>query len=486
MTDALYYDVWSANHRALQSIAVAPNRWAMLHLCLAGWRGVAPPKPAPFEDNSENAALCTRLMVGGLCGGVSRHRDTSASLWRYAADAWCSWASGEDAPPSLAEAQQRASQHHDAPLVIELQVLRALLTDERGDGSGALELGRRAARMARTEALPQQEYLAYLVLARLRRRSGQPHLATRILSSLWRVVPPPYRRWLRWELLLAGAVPRANESQLDDALVAARQGERRGWARHIDRLRRSLASLIPFRREIDACESILDPQASADAWGSGKSEHVPFGMFMLGGGDNTSDAPISALVRVSPRDPPRRFLALGVTLDGEAVQIPRGHRRQGRLDIALAALALSGPDGVVPEALFEQAYGFKYEAAVHESTFRMTLMRARKHLGALGRIDRRDNRLVLTPEKPILLPDPRLRPPTVDRVLRVVAESKATSAKQTATALDLPLRRVQAELQRLVSEGVCSVQRERRGLVYTVEDTTFSDPTTERHQARFD
>src|SRR4029453_533046 len=101
------------------------------------------------------------------------------------------------------ESDAYKAQH--APLVIEAASLRALALSGSGNLEEATRISRRASRMARTESIPQQEYFANLVLARLRRLNGQTHLATRILQSLLRMASPLWRPWLGWELVMAGA-----------------------------------------------------------------------------------------------------------------------------------------------------------------------------------------------------------------------------------------------------------------------------------------
>ena len=91
--------------------------------------------------------------------------------------------------------------------VIETTVLRSLSALSAGETEAAVDLARRASRMAQAESLPQLEYLANLTLARVRRYSGRPHLALHILVALSRVAPPVWSGWIAWEVILAGGRP---------------------------------------------------------------------------------------------------------------------------------------------------------------------------------------------------------------------------------------------------------------------------------------
>src|SRR5205085_3272366 len=80
-----------------------------------------------------------------------------------------------------------ASRRGAAAAVIEMTVIRALAALAAGAVDEAVDLGRRAARMAQSEGLAQHELLANVTLARVRRFSGRPHLALHILAALSRV-----------------------------------------------------------------------------------------------------------------------------------------------------------------------------------------------------------------------------------------------------------------------------------------------------------
>src|SRR6185503_16180147 len=105
-------------------------------------------------------------------------------LWLEAAKSWRALLHGEVG--GLDERAQAIEKHalalKIAPLVIDASVQQALSATLSGEVEKATQVARRASRMARTEALPQQEFLAHLVLARARRLSRLAHLSIRILS----------------------------------------------------------------------------------------------------------------------------------------------------------------------------------------------------------------------------------------------------------------------------------------------------------------
>jgi hypothetical protein len=94
-----------------------------------------------------------------------------------------------------------------ADVVVDAASLRALsMSDDATAILESLDQARRASRMARTEALPESEYLANIVLARMRRLAGFPYLAAHILTAVRRYASAPWHPWIAWELLLAGGL----------------------------------------------------------------------------------------------------------------------------------------------------------------------------------------------------------------------------------------------------------------------------------------
>ena len=128
----------------------------------------------------------------------------------------------------LADLFALASASRDPRLVVEMTALRALVLASLGKAGDALVFARRASMMARTEADPDAELLANLVLARMRRHAGKPHLAMRILDAIARLVPEAPRAWLEWERLLAsGASPDGPLGEAGDGDAQASPSTRR-------------------------------------------------------------------------------------------------------------------------------------------------------------------------------------------------------------------------------------------------------------------
>ncbi|RLB51658.1 MAG: hypothetical protein DRJ42_16465, partial [Deltaproteobacteria bacterium] len=125
------------------------------------------------------------------------------------------------AAADAAKAAGNAAVRVDAETVMALSAAAADVATSRA---------RRASRMARAEALLQQEYLANLILARVRRHNGRAHLSVRILGSLTEVVPEVWQPWVGLELALAGgaSLPRG-QAPLSGLVDAARAGDRAGF-----------------------------------------------------------------------------------------------------------------------------------------------------------------------------------------------------------------------------------------------------------------
>ena len=79
--------------------------------------------------------------------------------------------------------------------------------------------------------------------------------------------------------------------------------------------------------------------------------------------------------------------------------------------------------------------------------------------------------------QPFVVPDPRCQRAHEDRVLQRMATSAGASARELATGLGISLRTVQDVLRDLVETGACQQHRDGRRRIYSVEDTTFQEPT---------
>jgi DNA-binding transcriptional ArsR family regulator len=370
--------------------------------------------------------------------------------------------------------------------VLEAAALRTMASAEAGDVAHALECARRSFRMARTETLPESECLAALILARLRRSTGQPYLATRIATALRRFASVQWRPWIDWEITLASGVAPEDASgpafALAQALSCARAGDRRGVAAAIGELRARTHGFAPLvgdvARVCSVIDPAIDPAASLAAWCAGVDPFAapPFGLAGLDGHEH-DDAGV-ALVVARPDRAGRRFLRLARALaerDGATVRLTEG--RVGRAEGLVAALALAGGDGLSEPELFACVYGFAYAPALHRGAFDVALHRARARLESLGTIERGDGRTRLVVHAPFVVPDPRSVPATAERVLGRLARAGEVGAKELADALGMPLRTVQDSLRVLVEDGACTPKREGRRVLYSIEDTTFQLPT---------
>lgn len=372
-----------------------------------------------------------------------------------------------------------------ASLVIEAAALRALSLAALGSLDEALKHGRRASRMARTEGLPQAEYLAHLVLARLRRLSGAAHLATRILRALWRVAPPTWAPWLGWESALTGMIdplPAGPGQVLGQWLLALNAGDR-NLAETPRQILRS-NSWPAIKADFEVWSSAVDPHTppapAIAAWCEGQTSVTPPALQGLLGWKGQAPADDTAFAYALADGPLRRRVPrLGLTMiDRSKVRtLPQTHLKQGRTEMLLAALALAPPQGVAEVDCFLSVYGFPYEPEVHKGVFDVLLHRSREHAAGLGAIVRGKGLLQLELSGPTLLADPRCTRPLGDALLGVLAESSGASAKEVAKATGVSLRLVQATLQGLVKDGVCQLEKGGREVRYTVEDTTFSEPT---------
>jgi hypothetical protein len=439
----------------------------------------------------------TALLAGSQQGEAAPDLETQA----LAALAKALLGRTDEALREAAAARAQAITASSPGVVCDAASVRALATANQGDLVGATELARRASMMSRTEALREQETLANLVLARVRRLTGRPFLATRILGALARFSSPAWRPWLDWEHTMASGALTAPASDAlagDDAAASlaraldrCRAGDRPGFEGALDRSLARARGLAGHVADLHAARAALDPDPDPDIdagprdgplarFRAGLDHEVPFGLLGLTASLDQADAAVLVLAR--PGHPGARLLGPGAALAeaAGALRLPQTQRRQGRTDTALAVLALAGPEGLPDDQLFRAAYGFAFSHNVHGGVLDVLLHRARAHLGDTGGITRSRGVLTLAIASPLLLVDPRGAPHDDDRVLQLVARCGRMSAKDTSQQLGLPLRSAQAALEALVATGACTRERNGRAIEYRVDDTTFQEPTDQR------
>ncbi len=390
---------------------------------------------------------------------------------------WVAWADALSGRHDLdlAELRAKARAEGRSSAIVELTAMEALSRAET-DPKEAEALARRGARMAATEELLAPAFLANITLARIRRLSGRPHLATHILATLSRYAPPTWHPWLGWELALAFGGAGAGLLPLSAPILEAIR-------RTCDGDRVPCPAL--FERDLVSLQALTIPETPTNdpgvlAFRHGRSQEVPRGLHGL---TAIEDAGALAWVAVQGGEA-RRLLALGLgALERRGYQrFEQSQRAKGRADMLIAACALAGEGGITEEALFEASYGFAFVPELHGGTFGLAVHRARQRLDGFATIERAQGRLHLLAAHPLLIPDPRCAVGTEDRALQHIALGGATTARAIADALGVSLRSAQLALEALIREGLCDRARVGNAVVYRVEDTTFHEPT-QRHKA---
>ena len=455
-----------------------------LHLAQPDW--MAAPEPGAGPD-PESEAASVGAMVGFATGDAVRARawaDVARGGPRAVlADSWARLAEGHAplADGALSAAEAEAAQRRDSAGVVELAALRALVAEASGELREALRHARRASRMARTEAMPQREYLANLVLARMRRLSGSAFLASHILTALQRQGAGWWSGWAAHEATFAGALSLESEGwaarHVRDAVAAAQGGDAATAAGHLA----PSTCFAPADRDLDALRvacGLPGDDTEVAAWARGEGDELPARV----GGLIAATAPAegAAVYVLTNRSTSmgtaraHRLPAFWTAALGASRQAP-SRMRSGREDSIAACLALA-PEGLSPRELFERVYGFRYVAEMHEATLRVAIHRTRNRLGDAAVIHGAGGTITLSPKGPMLLPDPRCTRSELERLLLVIAQ-RPSSARSLAGEMATPLRTIQKHLRELVEEGCCSAQKEGREVRYVVEDTTFSEPT---------
>ncbi len=475
-----------------------PQPDALVTLEVKGDDGVATAASAAAGAMALHAVLCFSSTQLEVVLEAQRRVASSATTCRLElalSHAWLDVAHGASSNEAVrARCDELKTREREAlaaaqpSLVIRLAVARALLLEQVHALPEALDVARRAARMSRTESLPQEEYLAALVLARIRRLTGRPYLATRILTALASYAPEPWKPAVGWELVMASGtteplVPAGAACILQQVVASLVPGtDAAASYRHtLSQLHESLhmQAYAPARRDVHGLRCALDPTAPTTdpvliRWRHGEEPHAPpYGLIGLDG--NTGGAPIAYVLATQATG--QRVLHRAATLLPGATVMESTQRKQARIDALLAGLALAIPHAVEEADLFRSVYGFKYARNTHKDVLHVAIHRARERLGRRGEIVRDGSMLRMSLQGPVFFPDPRCAPLVDDRVLQLVARRGTVTAKDAAGALGIPLRSVQSALRELVEGGACQQRREGRRVAYRVEDTTFREPS---------
>jgi DNA-binding transcriptional ArsR family regulator len=482
---------------ALEHEASEEARGWRLALIGQSWFATREPEPFPYRPDAParsigaawaafyGARAAVLSFDAGLLerwvealGAARDHRE--AALLFEIASAWLALARGESTAVVERGKAIEADARRDATaaIVIEAAVLQALAHSRAGDLEEATRIARRASRMARTESLPQEEYLANVVLARVRRLVGRSFLAARILGALLRVAPAPWHRWMSWELALSTGI-----SDRDDTprsiVRAALGGDRTALGDATRAL--STAGFVSMREDVALLAALVDPQEPNGPleWLGGRTDAiVPGGLHGVCSAHPDrafSDDPVWVIA--APGWAGRRMLSVGLPLVAGAAILEPGSRRRGRTDAAIAALVLHGPEPLSEETLFSRLYGFSYQPRLHQGARDTLYYRVRERLGDHGELERGGGAVRIRLERAIAVPDPRCAPPPEYAILAVLAERGQLSVKAAADALGIPLRTAQHALRALAEDGACSVEKDGRELRYRIEDTTFSEAT---------
>jgi DNA-binding transcriptional ArsR family regulator len=429
--------------------------------------------------------------------GASEGDLVSADVAADVARAWLALMRGASASVAAGAGElfARASSSRDPSRVIEVTALRAMLALSAGQLSEAAAFARRASLMARTEALPEAELLANVTLSRLRRHSGKPYLALRILESIGRTdAARAAPGWLEWERFLAGGAETSAPSGDPNgpalgaveagrrALGAARAGQRDGFEQHAAELERASAGFADMRLEARGLCALLDPTRTADeplaGFRRGEHDELWLGLASVPASLAASEPSPGILAVARPGERGSRLLRDGLGLFGPCrTFFEAGSRVHGRTDAALAVLVLAGPDAQPEEAFFQRVYGFAYASAKHRGVLDVLLHRVRQRVATSGTLLRASGGLRLELSEAIAVADPRCSPPAAARVLSALSRQPTATAETIAVRLGITPRAVQMALRELVSDGACEMRRSGRQVRYQLLDSTFSEPT---------
>lgn len=375
---------------------------------------------------------------------------------------------------------QRAPSAGWSELTVEGVLLRAVAQMTQGNVADAIETARRASRMAQTEHLWLTHFFASVVLARLRRLSGRPHLAGLIATACLNAAPPLFGIWLRWEQLFAGVTPGplTTGSPLDEELSRTLTGV--VTSKTPSGAPAGLQWSALHRSDFDALRAVTSRGCSAadsevENWRKGVGGPPPGALVGLLRPE-WSNAESSVVVVAEQPGSAQRVLGFAAPND-IPVLAPMG-ARPARPEALVAALALAGPDGVDRSALFASVYGFAFRKNIHEPSFKVVRHQARKLLADRAQVVTEGERVRLVQQAPFAIADPRCQPPLHDALLRYLVGSGGASAQELAARVGVSVRTVQAALREMTGDGACQAEKIGRRVAYRVEDTTFCELTT--------
>lgn len=413
---------------------------------------------------------------------LSRRAAPRAQLWHAVTSGWLRvWNGDGDEVPRLADdIRRRATEWGWPSLAVEAVVLGAAGRMVTDDLHGATVLARRACRMARTEHLWAAHFSASLLLARLRRLRGRPHLAGVIAADCLRLAPALWSGQLRWELLFAGGalVKGAAGGVANDAATAVAERMAAGDFSELEAVRAAIRHSAPQARDADALGAATSlawasiPPSIAP-WLSGEHAEVPGRLAGLVAPSWQPERPPLAVGL--PGGPGRRMLGLARPANLRLLALHG--TRPSRPESIAAALLLAGPAGVTRAKLFEDAYGFAFRKELHEPSFKVARHQAKKVLADGASLETSGDRVAVSVTGPTAVVDPRCQQPLPDVLLRQIAAAGGASARELASRLNVSLRTIQAALRDMVDDGVCVTERDGRAVHYVVEDTTFCELT---------
>lgn len=356
----------------------------------------------------------------------------------------------------------------------------------------ALASARTAVRVAHTEGLPQIQYMSGLALARARRVGGRPYLAGRILSALKPRTSTLYDERIAWELLMAGyeltaapGIAQHLQTLLTSGSAAQKQG---GLARcEEDNTDPLMGADIASLRRLLGVSTLQDQRVeSEERFMQGLSHEVPAWLQGVAAAPSTwseldatcvaaqSVAAVLARPLSESVHAVRTLIPLSASGDG---QVLKSHPSNGRRALSgIAALCLSGGQATEQE-LWKSTYQLEYQPEKHRDILKVLIRRMRSNLGSHGRIERLGTSVRIHLSDSILVVDPRCQSSPERRVLEEIAAC-AGSCRDIAERIGMPVRSVQRILRQLVESGDCARRRGGRDVVYSLEDTTFHEPSS--------